>query len=70
MKLGHVIRKWRGADGIGVREAAKQIGISHPTLSRIENGKPCNSEILAQVLLWMIAPETRRAAASKQKGEA
>jgi transcriptional regulator with XRE-family HTH domain len=36
--LGEVIIKKRNVDGLGVRAAAKEIGISSATLSRVENG--------------------------------
>ena len=38
---------------IGVREFAKQIGISAPTLSRIENGKIPNIETFFKLCFWM-----------------
>ena len=55
MRLGYVIRKWRAAEKLGVREAAKQIGTSAATLSRIENGNACDSKTLAAILLWLLA---------------
>ncbi len=39
MKLGDVLRKWRRASDLNVREAAVILGISHGTLSRIERGE-------------------------------
>ena len=38
MKLGYVIRKWRGAEGIGIREAAKQIVNLPPTRKMLDWG--------------------------------
>lgn len=54
MKLGDVIRKWRRAEDIGVREAAKLIGISHGTLSRIERGEKMDGDTLAKILKWLM----------------
>lgn len=54
--LGVVLRAWRNNQRMGVREAAKQIGISHATLSRIENGKPTDGQILWRVLVWLNGP--------------
>lgn len=38
---------------IGVREFAKQIGISSATLSRIENGKVPDIETFFKLCFWM-----------------
>lgn len=54
--LGVVLRAWRESRRMGIREAAKQIGISHATLSRIENGKPTDGQTLWRVLSWLIGP--------------
>jgi transcriptional regulator with XRE-family HTH domain len=51
--LGVVLRAWREGRRMGIREAAKAIGISHSTLSRIENGKPTDGQTLWRVLLWL-----------------
>lgn len=53
MRLGDVIRKWRKMSDIGVREAAKEIGVSHGTLSRIERGEPMEGRTLAKLLEWL-----------------
>jgi hypothetical protein len=39
MKISTLLRCWRGLEGVGVRAAAKQVGISFSTLSCIENGE-------------------------------
>lgn len=39
---------------IGVREAAKEIGVSHGTLSRIERGEAMDGNTLAKILLWLL----------------
>lgn len=54
MKLGDVIRKWRKMSDIGIRDAAKEIGISHGTLSRIERGEPMQGDTLAKILMWLL----------------
>lgn len=55
MKLGEVIRRWRKMSDIGVREAAKQIGVSHGTLSRVERGLPMDGPTLAKILRWLMS---------------
>ncbi len=52
--LGDCLRAWRAERGLGVRDAARLIGTSHATLSRLENGKPCDGKTLSAVLLWLL----------------
>jgi transcriptional regulator with XRE-family HTH domain len=56
MKLGEVISRWRKMSDIPIRDAAKDIGVSAPTLSRIENGKPSDGRSLARILTWLMQP--------------
>lgn len=55
MKLGEIIRRWRKMSDIGIREAAKEIGISHGTLSRIERGLPMDGVTLARIIRWLLS---------------
>lgn len=57
MKLGEVIRRWRKMSDIGVRDAAREIGVSHGTLSRIERGEEMTGSTLAKVLAWLFSSE-------------
>ena len=50
-QIGTLIRERRGSDG--VREAAKQIGISPSTLSRVENGKQPDLATFQKLCQWM-----------------
>jgi DNA-binding XRE family transcriptional regulator len=43
-----------------IRDAARDIGISPATLLRIEQSKPCGSDTLATILLWLIRNEQER----------
>ena len=56
MRLGAVIADWRWANRMGVREAAKLIGVSIATLSRVECGNGCDGDTLAKIMLWLIEP--------------
>ena len=47
---------YRESERIGVREMARELGVSSATLSRFERGLPCNSRCLSLVLLWMLQP--------------
>lgn len=55
MKLGQVIRRWRRNSDIGLRAAAREIGISHGTLSRIERGEEMDGQTLAKILRWLFS---------------
>jgi len=57
MRLGEVIRRWRKMSDVGIREAAREIGVSHGTLSRIERGEAMEGETLAKVLGWLMSAE-------------
>jgi len=55
MKLGEIIRKWRAMSELGVREVAKEIGISHGTLARIERGEDCDGATLIKIMIWLFS---------------
>jgi transcriptional regulator with XRE-family HTH domain len=53
--LSVIIRSWRYAERLTVRDAAKILGTSAPTLSRIEHGEGCDGVTLAKILKWIMA---------------
>lgn len=53
MKLGKVLKDYRYANKLGVRELGKEIGISTATVSRIENGKPPDFWTLKKIFNWL-----------------
>jgi transcriptional regulator with XRE-family HTH domain len=55
MQLGDVLRKWRRQSDIGLREAARTIGVSHGTLARIEKGEKMDGDTLAKILVWLMS---------------
>ncbi len=55
MKLGEVLMKWRKMADLTVRDAAKDIGISAATFSRVERGFPTDGRTLAAILRWLMA---------------
>ena len=55
MNLNHVLKQWRWAERITVREAAKVLGTSAATLSRFERGEDCDSVTLSRILRWLLA---------------
>jgi transcriptional regulator with XRE-family HTH domain len=54
--LGVLLRAWRENSSIGLRDAARRIGISHSTLSRIERGEATDGHTLWLVLNWLNTP--------------
>lgn len=54
MKLGEVLKDWRWANKLGLREAAKLIGIPYVTLMRLEHGYSPEGKTLAMVLNWLL----------------
>ena len=58
MRLGQILRKWRISQELTLREVAKEIGISHSTLARIEHGEACDSDTIAAVLVWLFQRQT------------
>lgn len=59
MRLGVVLRAWRQERGLTIREVASSMGVSHPTLSRIENGKGVNTEVLLKIMHWLSCEEPK-----------
>lgn len=53
MMVGTMIRCWRRIEDVGIREAAKQIGVSHGTLSRIERGEQMDAYTMMKLLRWL-----------------
>jgi transcriptional regulator with XRE-family HTH domain len=58
MMVGTMIRCWRRIEDVGLRDAAKQIGVSHGTLSRIERGDQMDAYTMMKLLRWLF--ETTR----------
>jgi len=53
MKISEVLRRWRRASDIGLREAAREIGVSHGTLSRIERGEQMDAYTMLKLIKWL-----------------
>lgn len=54
--LGGLIRSRRKAEGLSLREAALQMGVSAPTLQRVEAGQQPNSANLVRITEWLQIP--------------
>lgn len=55
--ISECIKLYRVKYEMGIRECAKEIGISAPTLSRIENGKDCDIKSFSKLLNWLMRHE-------------
>lgn len=55
MRLGNIIKGWRDSQRLGIRAVAKDIGVSHGTLSRIERGENVDGRTLIKVLIWLFS---------------
>lgn len=51
--IGAVILAYRDAHGLSVRDLAKILNISPATVSRIENGHPCEQATMLKILNWL-----------------
>jgi transcriptional regulator with XRE-family HTH domain len=52
-KLGLVLRSYRLLRELDLRTLGQEIGISAPTLMRIEAGRACDSDTFMKILLWL-----------------
>jgi len=55
-RLGRMLRLQRTIDQIGLREAARSIGISSATMMRIEHGQAFDAETLLKIWTWLLSP--------------
>lgn len=54
--LGEMVRLFRTVNQITLRDMAVSIGISHPTLMRIEHGQSFDADTLIKIWTWLISP--------------
>lgn len=58
MRLADVLKQYRWATKRTVRDLAREIGVSHATLNRFEDGRgELSGETLALILRWLMAKE-------------
>ena len=51
--LGEMLTLYRAAHGLTVRELAPIVGISYPTLNRIERGEQCDVATFLKLVAWL-----------------
>lgn len=54
--LGRMLKLYRAHYDLTVRTLAPQIGISYPTLSRIERGHDCDPRTFLRLMAWLVKP--------------
>lgn len=57
MKLGRMLLRYRQSKDLTIRALAKEIGVSFPTLCRIEHGHMADARTLIRILDWLTSPE-------------
>lgn len=67
MRLGKVIRRWRLAEDLTLKEAAELMDIAPSILHRMEHGKSVHDNSLASVLSWLMSKENPMANSSSPK---
>lgn len=55
MRIGKLILAYRLLENLGIREVAKEIGVSHGTLSRIERGETVDHATFIKLFNWLFA---------------
>ena len=60
MRLGKVLCKWRLLNDLTLRDFAPQLGVSAPTLMRIENGYEMDVSTFKKILDWLMEDEGNR----------
>lgn len=58
-RLGRLLVLYRSMRQIGVRELAKEAGLSAATLSRIERGHSMDAATLIAVWTWLLGREVK-----------
>ena len=58
-RLGHRLRLARTVANVGLREQAKEIGIGHATLMRIEHGEAFDADTLLKLIAWLLGQEPK-----------
>jgi transcriptional regulator with XRE-family HTH domain len=58
--LGEMLTLYRAAHGLTVRDLAPRMGISYPTLNRIERGEQCDVPTFLKLVAWMHEAGSRR----------
>jgi transcriptional regulator with XRE-family HTH domain len=55
--FGVMLKLYREARGVSLRDLEKVTGLDHVTLSRIEQGRPCEALAWLRLQTWLLSPE-------------
>lgn len=58
--LGRLIRCWRLIEELDLRSAGKLLGISAPSIMRIEQGREFDASTLLKLMNWMMRDSSER----------
>lgn len=64
--LGRLILAKRTEDGLGIRAAAKEVGLSHATLARVEKGFLPDLENYEKICRWLGLEPSESASVAKR----
>lgn len=53
MKIGKMLKIYADMNDLGTREIAKEIGVSHTTISRIMKGQTTDISTAVKLLAWL-----------------
>lgn len=59
-RLGEMLRLYRTVRGVSLRDLAKDTGVGHATLMRIEHGQAFDVETFMALWRWLLSEETPR----------
>ncbi len=65
--LGAVLKRWRVNEDLDLRSVAKEIGISAPSLMRIEHGHSFDAATMLKIWMWLLS--ARSNAAPRRRNE-
>lgn len=68
MKIGSVLKDYRYANRVGIRDVAQEIGVSVSVLSRIENGANFDCHAMGKIMLWLFSEMKPKAKRQKDSG--
>jgi cytoskeletal protein RodZ len=56
MNIGDVLKNWRVMERMTLREAAPRLGLTVPTLQRIESGHAVEGSTVVKIMVFLFGP--------------